>query len=145
METIKNETMNKKEIDLNISYKFINDNFILYINITNFSNKEKRFYFLNNTGGLARNGINLFNVMHEKLIAYEKTFISPVYNEEEINADVLLPNENKQFELSASVLKENNNLILFFKGISFKITKGEKFYITFDFLDTTSNMLEVVI
>jgi hypothetical protein len=137
--------MNTKEIDLNISYKIINDNFILYINITNYSSKEQEFYFVNDTGALARNGINILNTKYEKLIPYERAFISPAHSNLETNPYKLLPNETKQYELSASVLKENNNLILFFKGISFKIPQDEKFYITFGFLDTTSNILEIVI
>lgn len=145
METIKEKSMNTKEIDLDISYKIINDNFILYINITNYSSEEQEFYFVNDTGALARNGINILNTKYEKLIPYERAFISPVHSNLETNPDKLLPNETKQYELSASILKENNNLILFFKGISFKIPKDEKFYMTFGFLGITSNILEIVI
>lgn len=132
-------------MDLNIAYLLTNAQFILYVALTNLSDREQRFYFSNDTGSLTRNGIHLFNIKYEKVIAYEKIFISPVPGKEQTYADLLKPKETKRFELQASVAEENNQLILLFKGISFKIPKSEKFYIAFNFLDTRSNVLEVAI
>ncbi|MCT2562099.1 hypothetical protein [Chryseobacterium herbae] len=129
---------------LNISYHLEETRFILHIEITNDTDKERSFYCYNDTGGLARNGIRLFNANHEQAEPYERAFISPLYTGEQVRADVLTPNETGQFELPAKILEEDGELILSFKGISFRIVRGEKFYITFNFLGAISNLLEVV-
>lgn len=130
---------------LNISYHLKKPCLVLHVDITNDTDKERSFYFYNGTGGLARNGIRLFNAKYEEVEPYERTFISPVYAGEKVRADRLAPNETGHFELPAKMAEEDGELVLSFKGISFRIVRDEKFYITFDFLGATSNLLEVVV
>lgn len=130
---------------LNISYHLEENRFILPIEITNNTDKERSFYFYNGTGGLARNGIRLFNAKYEQVEPCERTFISPIYTGKKVRADLLAPNETGQFELQGKIVEEDGELLLSFKGISFRIVRDEKFYITFNFLGGISNLLEVVV
>ncbi|WP_123902252.1 hypothetical protein [Chryseobacterium arthrosphaerae] len=137
--------MNAVNMKHDISYHLEANRFILYLEITNHSGGERRFYFSNDTGRLARNGIRLFNTKNEEIQAYEKAFISPAYTTEPVPENRLLPDERQRFKLPAKVFEEENELILSFKGISFRVPRNEKFYITFDFLGIPSNRLEVFI
>ncbi|MGH1517948.1 hypothetical protein [Chryseobacterium sp. JK1] len=128
-----------------ISYHLEENRFILYIDITNTCDKERSFYFYNDSGALARNGIMLFNTKEEEIHAYERIFISPVYNGEKTNVNILAPRNTQRFELPAKIFEEDGELILAFKGISFRISGVEKFYITFSFSGITSNRLEVTV
>lgn len=94
---------------------------------------------------MARNGIRLFNTKYEQTEACERAFISPINTGKKVCIDVLAPNETGKFELPAKIVEEEGELILSFKGISFRIIRHEKFYITFSFLEATSNLLEVVV
>ncbi|MFZ4929422.1 hypothetical protein [Chryseobacterium sp. Mn2064] len=128
-----------------ISYHLEENSFILYIDITNTGDEKRTFYFYNDSGALARNGISLFTAKDEKMRAYERAFMSPVYNGEQIKINMLSPNETQRFELPAKIFEEDGELILGFRGISFRISRGEKFYITFSFSGITSNKLEVML
>ncbi|BAP32489.1 outer membrane siderophore receptor [Chryseobacterium sp. StRB126] len=128
-----------------ISYHLENDRFLLYLDITNHSGGERRFYFSNDTGRLARNGIRLFNTNDEEIAVYGRSFISPSYNAEQVPENILPPNEMQRFEFPARLEEEDGELVLSFKGISFKIPRGERFYITFEFSEITSNKLEVMV
>lgn len=128
-----------------ISYHFEENRFILYIDITNYSGEERRFYFSNDTGRLARNGIRLFDAKGEEIKTYERAFISPAYNADPVPENRLSPNETQRFEFSAKVFEEEGERVLSFKGISFKIPRHERFYITFEFSKIISNKLEVMV
>ncbi len=137
--------MNAKNMKHDISYHLEANRFILCLEITNHSGGERRFYFSNDTGRLARNGIRLFNTKDEEIQACERAFLSPAYNAEQAPENILLPDERQRFELPARIFEEESELILSFKGISFRVPRNEKFYITFDFLGIPSNRLEVII
>lgn len=127
-----------------ISYHLEENRFILYLEITNHSGGERRFYFSNDTGRLARNGIKLFDAEDKAIKACEIAFVSPAYDTEYVE-NILPPDEKQRFELPARIIEEETDLILSFKGISFRVPRNEKFYITFDFLKIPSNKLEVII
>ncbi|PQA90909.1 hypothetical protein B0A69_19440 [Chryseobacterium shigense] len=129
---------------LNIAYHLEENRFILPIEITNDTDKDQSFYFYNDTGALARNGIRLFNTKDEEIEPYERAFISPKYTGDKVRADLLAPNETGQFELQGKIVEEDGEWVLSFKGISFRIVRNEKFYLTFHFLGGISNSLEVV-
>lgn len=130
---------------LNISYHLEENRLTLPIEITNDTDKDQSFYFYNDTGALARNGIRLFNTRDEQIEPCERAFISPIYTGDKVRADLLAPNETGHFELPAKIVEEEGELLLSFKGISFRIVRNEKFYLTFNFLGGTSNLLEVVV
>ncbi|AZA49376.1 hypothetical protein EG346_14850 [Chryseobacterium carnipullorum] len=130
---------------LNISYHLEENRLTLPIEITNDTDKDQTFYFYNGTGALARNGIRLFNTRDEQIEPYERTFISPIYTGDKVRADLLAPNETGQFELQGKIIEEDGELLLSFKGISFRIVRNEIFYLMFNFLGGTSNLLEVVV
>lgn len=130
---------------LNISYHLEENRLTLPIEITNDTGKDQTFYFYNGTGGLARNGVSFFNAEQEQAEPCERAFISPIYTGEKVNADLLAPNETGYFELPAKIVEEDGELLLFFKGISFRIVRNEIFYLKFNFLGGTSNLLEVVV
>ncbi|PIF46499.1 hypothetical protein CLU96_3537 [Chryseobacterium sp. 52] len=129
----------------NISYHLEKDRFILYIEVTNFSGEERRFYFNNDTGSLARNGIRLYDKKDQEIEVYERAFMSPAYNSEKVSMNILPVNETMRFELPGRVLEEDGDLVLSFKGISFRIPGDEKFYITFEYSRIVSNRLEVMV
>ncbi len=66
--------MNAKNMKHDISYHLEANRFILCLEITNHSGGERRFYFSNDTGRLARNGIRLFNTKDEEIQACERAF-----------------------------------------------------------------------
>lgn len=130
---------------LTISYHLEENRFTLYVEITNDTDKERSFYFYNETGGLARNAVRFFNAGNEQTEPYERSFISPVYTGTDVCADLLAPGETGRFELPAKIVEEEGELLLSFKGISYRIIKQEKFYLTFHFLGGISNLLEITV
>ncbi|SDJ10935.1 hypothetical protein SAMN05421542_2673 [Chryseobacterium jejuense] len=137
--------MNAINMKHDISYHLKENRFILYLDITNHSGEERKFYFSNETGRLARNGIRLFDAKDAEIEIYERAFMSPAYNAEPVSENRLPPNETQRFEFPAKVFEEDGEQILSFKGISFRIPRNEKFYITFEFSRILSNKLEVVV
>ena len=136
---------NPKNMQHDISYHLDGDRFILYLDITNRSGEERRFYFSNETGSLARNGIRLFDAEDNEMKIYGREFMSPAYNAEKVSENILAPNERQRFEFPARIFEEDGEWVLSFRGILFKIPRNKKFYITFEFSQITSNKLEVII
>lgn len=130
---------------LTISYHLEENRFTLYVEMTNDTDKDRTFYFYNETGGLARNAVRFFNAKNEQVEPYERSFMSPIYTGEDVPADLLAPSETGHFELPAKIVEEDGELLLSFKGISYRIVRHEKFYLTFNFLGGISNLLEVVV
>ncbi|WP_447642802.1 MULTISPECIES: hypothetical protein [Chitinophagaceae] len=112
----------------------------LLIRIKNTGKGHLKFIFSNNTGGLARNAIKITDSRQIRLFPFDKIFISPKDNT--AVKTCLQENECEIFELSGKFIKEDERLLLSFKGVSYKLEAGEKYYLHFEYKSSVSNTIE---
>lgn len=143
MEITKNKTMNTKKINLNISYNIEKNNFILIIEMINLTDETIEFSFSNDTGSLARNCIKVYDEQKKMLKSSGLSIGIPInisnhmYN--------ISPHESEILKLKAEIEQIKDYMFLSFHGVSYLIDKQKKYYLSFSFLSSTSNLLEIKI
>lgn len=112
--------------------------FFFYINIFNKSKETLKLNLSNNTGGLVRETIDLYDKNKNRL---EKgvSYMKPINNVGSLTS--IETEESTQVILKAKLEEIENDLFLEFKGANFNVKKDEIYYFQIEYLGAKSEMI----
>lgn len=112
--------------------------FFFYINIFNKSEETLKLNLSNNTGGLVRETIDLYDKNKNRL---EKgvSYMKPINNVGSLTS--IETEESTQVILKAKLEEIENDLFLEFKGANFNVKKNEIYYFQIEYLGAKSEMI----
>ncbi|KQT22503.1 hypothetical protein ASG22_14675 [Chryseobacterium sp. Leaf405] len=114
------------------------ESFLFYINIFNISEETLKFNLSNNTGGLARETIHLYDKNKNRLNK-GVSYMTPINNVTSLTS--IETGESTQVILKANLEEIENDLFLEFKGANFNVKKDKTYYFQIEYLDTKSDMI----
>lgn len=130
------------KIKINIDIEKQGALFLFYINIFNISEETIKLNLSNNSGGLVREAIVLYDKNKNKL---DKgvSYMTPLIND--ISLTSIEIGESTQFVLKARLEEIENHLFLEFKGANFNVKKDETYYFQMEYLNAKSNTIAFII
>lgn len=114
------------------------ESFLFYINIFNISEETLKLNLSNNTGGLARETIHLYDKNKNRLNK-GVSYMTPINNVTSLTSIEI--GESTQVILKTKLEEIENDLFLEFKGANFNVKKDETYYFQIEYLGTKSDMI----
>lgn len=114
------------------------ESFIFYVNIFNISEETLKLNLSNNTGGLVRESVYLYDKNKDRLHK-GVSYMIPI--DDVTNLTSIETGESAQLILKAKLEKIENDLFLEFKGANFNVKKDETYYFQIEYLSAISEML----
>ncbi|MCP1299249.1 hypothetical protein NK356_08740 [Chryseobacterium sp. S0630] len=125
------------KIKINAEIEKDGESFIFYVNIFNISEETLKLNLSNNTGGLVRESVHLYDKNKDRLHK-GINYMTPI--NDVTNLTSIEPGKFAQLLLKAKLEEIENDLFLDFKGANFNVKQDETYYFQIEYLDAKSDM-----
>jgi hypothetical protein len=125
------------KIKINAEIEKDGESFLFYVNISNISEETLKLNLSNNTGGLVRETVHLYDKNKDRLHK-GVSYMIPI--DDVTNLTSIETGESAQLILKAKLEEIENDLFLDFKGANFNVKQDETYYFQIEYLGEKSNM-----
>ncbi|MDW9382845.1 hypothetical protein [Chryseobacterium sp. JV558] len=125
------------KIKVNAEIEKDGESFIFYVNIFNISEETLKLNLSNNTGGLVRESVYLYDKNKDRLHK-GVSYMIPI--DDVTNLTSIETRESAQLILKAKLEEIENDLFLDFKGANFNVKQDETYYFQIEYLGAKSDM-----
>ncbi|WP_426482344.1 hypothetical protein [Chryseobacterium sp. R2ACT005] len=113
------------------------ESFLFYVNISNISEETLKLNLSNNTGGLVRETVHLYDKNKDRLHK-GVSYMIPIDDATHLTS--IETGESAQLILKAKLEEIENDLFLDFKGANFNVKQDETYYFQIEYLGAKSDM-----